>query len=855
MRRLRRWSRNPVNKDVLRALPKLQDLESDRSEEIIDIVDAIDPTPTGYYAHWVLRDVIAGKIQEEDIPKVRGWMEDYLELGQANKAIRQDYPLSKKGIKDSTQLFQFLQDKLPDKYSLEMIPHQGGSRGGSKLAGVTEYGGIPYPFRILKVEGDNRTARRSLMKLGKGTAWCTTNYESAKHYLAENPVIIILAFHKPYVQAHIGLEHGLQIKNVEDENMDEWAVWASRPRHIDDEILVLDGPNEAPKSAADLDDPNKEEITGLLERIKFFRRAYNFYEKKLTSSSTEVVVYATEGLGQLGDSAALPPLINLLRIKYWKKLITAPPQDPREQAQGWQLLHESKTKRDFGPAFDIMRAAISAIEKIGDRSAIPALKEVLSPELGAFVLPRSRPPRGLSVAKKRTFRKNLPGVIRTIREDSLSSIIHLGSTREEFLEILPTILKMLKETKIAVSRILSGILEEKEHEEEREEEDPDGYTAPNLELYQSVEWGLKNDPTVIPILIDKLNQEALAVVARARAQAKKRSKTISRSASRDAWRKHRRRVRLTRLMGSIIYILGALKNTSAIPALLETLPMGPGPLPEEGRTWRVTDALTKICSNQDVTSNVCQKVVQYLNRSLRLIYTEGEFSSPDWDSAEVRTEALTDIADSLIHSLGELKNQSSIPAILYALKRSKAKILAHVRKHPSHQAEETDRLLRDRLGLLDPRRGRTLLISQADPNTGEPLVTPRMLTSQMVLEMTIADALGNIGDSSLIPVIYSILAAPMPVLWDPLKEAYVKALRGEVDVYIDKQLSCIHALEKIGGPGAAQALNKFIDNQADDLRVIDPRVLREIHRAPRKASWLAALDAIEKIAGAPYLRV
>jgi HEAT repeat protein len=338
-------SRNPIGKGKMRRLPKLKKLPEDEREGILDLVDSIDPTSRGRYAHWILQLVLSGNIVDEDASKVREWLEDYIYVSKTNSAIIKNYPLNKKGLKSKQELFKLVSRLLPDKYALDAMPHD--------LPGVVEYQNVPSPYRILKCEGEESIP--SAQKLAEGTGWCTEGESQSKHYLEENPLIVILKDDVPFVQAHIGLSDGLQVKDIDD---------------------------------AEIDTP---EVRALLEGIRFYERAFTYYERRLTSESSNVRRNAAKGLAGIDSPAAAATLARLVKDydqdydnlydgKYWEDHYYDDDFDDPE------LSKKHKKYRDqYRLGVEIRKAAISGLSDM-EKSGADSLVWLLENCLDSFAL-------------------------------------------------------------------------------------------------------------------------------------------------------------------------------------------------------------------------------------------------------------------------------------------------------------------------------------------------------------------------------------------------------------------------------------------------------------------------------------
>lgn len=181
-------------------------IPEEKASEMIDTFGKADPTKdtSAEYINWIIKMVLTNKMKEEDIDKVREYLEVFSKLKKSNKLKELKVNSDINSYKDVVDLYKIVKDYLGKpvtrqeserniSYGFDKIY----DKNGIKVYKITEPGVASY--------------------IAKDTNWCVKSYDTAKYYLSFGPLYLLETIGERYLISD-GTD---QFKNVEDREVEE----------------------------------------------------------------------------------------------------------------------------------------------------------------------------------------------------------------------------------------------------------------------------------------------------------------------------------------------------------------------------------------------------------------------------------------------------------------------------------------------------------------------------------------------------------------------------------------------------------------------------------------------------------
>jgi len=182
-------------------------IPEEKASEMIDTFGKADPTKdtTAEYINWIIRMVLTNKMKEEDIDKVREYLEVFSKLKKSNKLKELKVSSDINSYKDVVDLYKIVKDYLGGKPVTKQESERNTSYGLNKI----------YDKNGIKVYKITEPGVASY--IAKDTNWCVKSHDTAKYYLSFGPLYLLETIGERYLIS----EGTDQFKNVDDEEVEE----------------------------------------------------------------------------------------------------------------------------------------------------------------------------------------------------------------------------------------------------------------------------------------------------------------------------------------------------------------------------------------------------------------------------------------------------------------------------------------------------------------------------------------------------------------------------------------------------------------------------------------------------------
>jgi hypothetical protein len=211
-------------KQQYKDLPTHHDTNAEHreSDKIIDHFAAADPTPKKVHTQWVLKQYKAGKIQQEDAPRINETLKGFEE----KKKLLPHNDINRYSLED-------LETHLHNLSGVKAAPSNNEVKRQTKLEGadlIHDENGVTV--HKLKTEAAAKL-------IGAGTKWCTngTTGNMFNHYNKDGPIYVIHAKNADGTQRKVQFHPASkQLKNELDHNTDEQDLVRHNPelRNVED---------------------------------------------------------------------------------------------------------------------------------------------------------------------------------------------------------------------------------------------------------------------------------------------------------------------------------------------------------------------------------------------------------------------------------------------------------------------------------------------------------------------------------------------------------------------------------------------------------------------------------------------
>lgn len=158
-----------LDEDLKSKLPYLTKQFPDLADQIENVANTVDPTPNKVYITWLLAQMRAGQLTQQNSAKVRQALESFNQYKRRPEFGQAD-------------INRFTVETL-----LAKLQEYGQGAGG-------EVAGEAGNLKVLKI-----TTPEEAVAYSKGTGWCTKQPEKARLYLDRGPLYLVTKANRPYV--------------------------------------------------------------------------------------------------------------------------------------------------------------------------------------------------------------------------------------------------------------------------------------------------------------------------------------------------------------------------------------------------------------------------------------------------------------------------------------------------------------------------------------------------------------------------------------------------------------------------------------------------------------------------------